>query len=355
MSSPAQEADVRFYSIANSAYFIGLVGLINSIRASGHVDPILVLDTGLTREQRELIGEHVEMIEGPGDVPALFLKDIGMRARPAEVMIYLDADVLVLRRLDPFVADAARGTIVVFEDRLAEFENDRTGLWPPIYDAWMNRLRLQELIPRPYANAGMMILPRDMGLALLAELRDAQGLIDNDETFVGSTDLPRPSDPFYFGDQDLMNAFLSLPRYFRATHTLPHSNASSPPYNGLAAAEHGLSCTTESPDVEPPFLLHQIQSKPWLKRMRTDVYYELLVRAINHPGGPVRLDRDSIPAFLRSGPEGEVARRRRALVARLEARARGRLKIRGWLSDERRRRAIRAGGYRSDRHPVDGP
>ena len=89
--------DARFYSIANSAYFFGLVGLINSVRASGHSDPFVVVDTGLTASQRALLDEHAEIIDGPSDVPALFLKDIGMRARPADVMIYLDADVLCVR------------------------------------------------------------------------------------------------------------------------------------------------------------------------------------------------------------------------------------------------------------------
>ena len=55
--------DARFYSIANSTYFLGLVGLINSVRASGHSYPFVVVDTGLTATQRALLDEHAEIVE----------------------------------------------------------------------------------------------------------------------------------------------------------------------------------------------------------------------------------------------------------------------------------------------------
>ena len=275
-------------------------------------------------------------------MPALFLKDIGMRARPADVMIYLDADVLCVRALDPVIAEAARGQIVVFEDRLALFENERSGSPPVIYKAWQARLSLERLRARPYANAGMMILPNKIGLKLLGELKDAQRHVDDDETFVGKTDIPRPSDPFYYGDQDLLNAFLADARYFDSTTTFPHENALSPPYPELVVGREGVTCAPASPGVGPPFLLHQILSKPWLKRMNVDIYYQLLVRAVNLPEGPMRLEDNAIPSFLRPDAEGESARRRRARIAMLEARVRGRLGIRRALSDLRRRRALAA-------------
>ena len=229
----------------------------------------------------------------------------------------------------------------MFEDRLALFENERSGSPPAIYDAWQARLGLERLRARPYANAGMMILPNEVGLKLLRELKDAQRHVDEDETYVGKTDIPRPSDPFYYGDQDLLNAFLADPATSTPRPPSPmrmRLHLRTPTRCGAG----GCHLLSRSPGVGPPFLLHQILSKPWLKRMKVDVYYQLLVRAVNLPEGPVRLEDNAIPPFLRQDAEGESARRRRARIAMLEARVRGRLGIRRALSDRRRRRALAA-------------
>ena len=45
-------AAAAFYCVADSRYFPGAVGLVNSLRLVGHREPILVLDTGLTDAQR---------------------------------------------------------------------------------------------------------------------------------------------------------------------------------------------------------------------------------------------------------------------------------------------------------------
>ena len=49
MTTPA-----RFYCVADERYFLGAVGMINSLRLQGHAEPIHVLDCGLRPGQREL-------------------------------------------------------------------------------------------------------------------------------------------------------------------------------------------------------------------------------------------------------------------------------------------------------------
>ena len=49
-----------FYCVADERYFLGAVGLVNSLRLVGHREPIFLLDCGLDDEQRELLGREVD-------------------------------------------------------------------------------------------------------------------------------------------------------------------------------------------------------------------------------------------------------------------------------------------------------
>ena len=49
-----------FYCVADERYFLGAVGLINSLRLVGHDEPVYLLDCGLTDAQRELLAAHVD-------------------------------------------------------------------------------------------------------------------------------------------------------------------------------------------------------------------------------------------------------------------------------------------------------
>ena len=43
-----------FYCVSDDRYFLGAVGLINSLRLVGHSEPIHLLDCGLTAGQAEV-------------------------------------------------------------------------------------------------------------------------------------------------------------------------------------------------------------------------------------------------------------------------------------------------------------
>ena len=61
-ANPAPAAEHRpaaaFYCVADERYFLGAVGLINSLRLVGHTEPIFLLDCGLTAAQRRLAGRR---------------------------------------------------------------------------------------------------------------------------------------------------------------------------------------------------------------------------------------------------------------------------------------------------------
>ena len=56
--------NAAFYCVADERYFLGAVGLVNSLRLVGHAEPIYLLDCGLTDAQRELLGRRGELVDG---------------------------------------------------------------------------------------------------------------------------------------------------------------------------------------------------------------------------------------------------------------------------------------------------
>ena len=89
-ANPAPAAEHRpaaaFYCVADERYFLGAVGLINSLRLVGHTEPIFLLDCGLTAAQRELLAAARRAASTrPSDAPPWLLKTVAPLARPADV------------------------------------------------------------------------------------------------------------------------------------------------------------------------------------------------------------------------------------------------------------------------------
>jgi hypothetical protein len=81
-----------FYSVCDSSHFVGAVALLNSLRLTGHDEPILLFDAGLTAEQRDSLAPHVTLLPAPTGTPTVFLWPLGPLEHPARVAILLDAD-----------------------------------------------------------------------------------------------------------------------------------------------------------------------------------------------------------------------------------------------------------------------
>src|SRR3712207_8323109 len=79
-----------FYCVADERYFLGAVGLINSLRLVGHEEPIHLLDCGFTAEQRELLAPHVNLIAAESETPPWLLKTVAPLRHPADVIVLID-------------------------------------------------------------------------------------------------------------------------------------------------------------------------------------------------------------------------------------------------------------------------
>jgi hypothetical protein len=313
---------VALYTVANDRHFLGLVALLNSLRLQGHEEPLLVGDCGLTDWQRRLLEGHAEVEAVPRDRLPYLLKPVVPRSQPAETMALLDADLIVLRRLD----DLLRGArpVVAFADPVAHrFHPELATL-----------LGLPALRPGPYVNSGVFVLTGDRGRAVLDLVGEKQGLVDDDATRDRGG---RPENPFYYADQDVWNAVLSSSVDPAEIEVLPGDLAPHPPFRGLHPVGAG-SLRMAYADGREPFVLHHVDRKPWLASTRANDYSRLLPRLLLGEDVALRLDPERVPARFQLGPASAL-HRAGAEAAALAHGLRGRLGLRRRLAKRRRARA----------------
>jgi hypothetical protein len=322
-----------FYSVADSRHFIGAVALLNSLRLMGHEEPMFLVDAGLTPEQRSLLAGHVTLVRAPDGVPAVLATPLAPMEHPADVAVILDADVIATRALTELIDTAREGRIVGFVNN--EPNHDR------YFDSWSATLGLGPLRRQPYLNAGQLVVPGALASRLLPLWKEGLSKVDLRRTWVAKGKL---SDPFYFGDQDVINAIMAATFEPDEIAVLEHRLAPHPPFAGLGLVDaERLLC--RYPSGESPFLLHHVMGKPWLRATRTNVYTRLLPRLLLAPDVAIRLPPHSVPLRLREGRLASADRRRadaQAFVRDSARRQLGRFGIRTALSDWRRRRARRS-------------
>lgn len=279
-------SDGSFYCVADSNYFLGVVSLFNSLRLLGHDEPMYVLDRGLTADQRERLSKHACIVDADDDQHAILSKSVAPLRFPADVMVLLDADMIVTRRIDDLVEQARGGKVVAFADAIDRF-----------FPEWETILALPPLRRGTYVNAGFFAFSRSVGLQLLERARDTHRKVQLHGSRLGAG---TPADPFYFPDQDAWNAVLFSCLEPDQVAAYANRLAPFPPFDGVILEDvHKVLCRYE--DGERPYLLHYISRKPWLVSTPRSVYTQLLPRLLLADDLPLRLRDDEVPLRLRSG------------------------------------------------------
>ena len=135
-----------------------------------------------------------------------------------------------------------------------------------------------------------------------------------------------PSNPFYFADQDLLNAILCT-RYNGSATLIEHRFAPVPPFPGLRIIDLArLECAYG--DGTKPYLLHHILWKPWLTATKASLYSALFTRLVTGSDVLLRLDARDIPLRLRDSPFAAVGRVGATVQVEARTRLRGKLGIR---------------------------
>jgi hypothetical protein len=287
--------EVAFYCMSSEAYFPGAVAMINSLRLAGHREPLYLLDCGLTPAHAELLSREATIVPASSDTPPWLLKTIAPLTHPADVMVLIDADMIVTRPLTQLVERAARGHVLAFRNNMERHVAE-----------WGEVLGLGELRRQPYVNSGLVFLGPPHARQVIRLLDDRQRLVEFERTILGSNESGYP---LLLLDQDVLNAIFSSAVPRDAVVALDSRLAPNQPYAGLRLLDvERLRCAYR--DGVEPFVVHQYLGKPWLKPMYHGIYSRLLVRLLFAPDVPLKVDESEVPLRLRPGLVAHLERRR---------------------------------------------
>lgn len=315
MAATKPDLACAFYCVSDHHHFPGAVALLNSLRLTGHDQPVLLVDAGLTDEQREMLADHVTLLPAATGTPPVYLAPFGPIAQPADVAVLLDADIVVVRSLNPLIDQARAGKLVGFINV--------PGVDDRFFPEWAPLLGLGPVRRQPYLNAGQLFIPHPLAERILGPWQACQDKIDHQRTRYGAAMRRRTSlaAPFYFADQDVLNAVLAALLAPDEILWLEHRLAPHPPFTGVGVVdEQRLRCV--SSDGTDPYLLHHTMAKPWLKPTPVNAYSRLLPRLLFAPDVALRLRPEQVPLRLRPGGLAHVDRARADLEARIRIRAR---------------------------------
>jgi hypothetical protein len=301
-------AGVAFYFVADSSYFLGAVGLVNSLRLHGHREPLFALDCGLTAAQRALLSSEATIVPAPDDSPPWLLKVVAPLRHPAEVMVLIDADIVATRSFRDLIERASKPCVIAFE-------NDTDRFVPE----WGQLLGLGKVRRQPYLSSGLAVLGHPIGEQVLTLMAKLQDRVDFDRTFWRSKE---PDYPFLYGDQDVFNAILASRVKPEQIVALPNRLAPNPPFRGLRPLDKsGLRWAYE--DGTEPYVVHHHTAKPWLEPTYDGVYSRLLRRLLADADASVRVPKRQIPLRMRGGLAAYAERKRINAGERLRWRAAG--------------------------------
>jgi hypothetical protein len=288
-----QRPATAFYCVTDSRYFLGAVAMVNSLRLLGHREPVYVLDCGLTAHQRQLLAPHATLVPAPSDAPPWLLKTVAPLRHPAEVMVLIDADIIVTRSLSELIHRAAEPRVIAIENDTDRFVAE-----------WADLLGLGEVRRQPYVSSGLVLLGEPLGQDVLTLMGQLQDRVDFDRSFWRGNDRDYP---FLYGDQDILNAILASRVERERMVALGNRLAPNPPFQGLRVLDPAtLRCAHR--DGTEPYALHNFYRKPWLVRTRSNPYSRLLTRVVLGPDVTLRLDPSELPLRLRTGAGAQVAR-----------------------------------------------
>jgi hypothetical protein len=313
-----------FYCVADAAYFLGAIGMINSLRLQGHGEPIYLLDCGLEGWQRELLtGEAITVPAPDGGAPYL-LKTVAPLAHPSEVMVLIDADMIVTRPLHELIEKASDGGVIAFENDTDRFVRE-----------WGAALGLGPTRRRPYVSSGLVIAGGETGARTLTLLDDRQRAVEMSRTYYGADEAGYP---FRFPEQDVLNGILSTAIEPGRITTLPHRMMPNQPFGGLELTdERSLRCAYG--DGVEPFVLHHYLHKPWREPMYHGIYSRLLARCLLGPDLALRVPEPEVPLRFRDGALARLERARVGIPDLIGWKLRGALPDAAVARlDERRRR-----------------
>jgi hypothetical protein len=307
-SHPVPDA-IRFFTRADSEFFVGLLALARSLRLQGHHDPLTVLDLGLTSHQRAALRGLCDLVrvDGIASRHAWFLAPYPHLLHAEGIVVYLDCDVIVTSRLDDALDAARQGMVCASPDSADRWFTD----WGPIFG--LERLPRQQV----YVNAGFVAFST-------AHFPDLQRRWWECCDHLAQRPDSRPSgkanpiatssdraNPIALPDQDALNALLMS--------EVPAGRIELLPEGAVALGRRELVQTTIVDlgrlecrrSGQRTTLLHAYgRPKPWQpnawRYLRRTAYVRCLRRLLSRWDAPVPMDTTMLPVWLRPGARGAL-------------------------------------------------
>jgi hypothetical protein len=280
---------VRFFTISDSRFFVGTVALLNSLRLTGHDEELVVLDIGLTSDERaRLASGGASFTTTPAQAHPWVLKPIAAAADPRGVVVLVDSDMVITSSLQPIIAAARAGSFCVFPDHPSDHSR-----W---FAEWSELFELSAPLRRgTYVNAGFLAFSADVWPEFLARwLRACEPMAER-------RTMRDDAQPDGQMDQDALNALL--------LSEVPASSVEILPGYEWDMREVALVDATAVACVargRPQALLHTPMSpKLWQdggwRRVERGAYCELMPRLLLAEDVAVRLAPRELPMWLRRG------------------------------------------------------
>lgn len=290
-------AEASFFTVSNSGYFLGLVGLVNSLRLNGHREPIVVADTGLDPEQCALLADHVELEQLPRDEvsnPTQYKAFARSRA-PRGVVCIIDSDIIVTASLLSIMQCAEAGAICLYPD--------------PHSDRWFAEWQQVFALSRPprrqvYGCAGFVAFSTSHQPELLHQWWDACARISKLPTYQEGTH----TGPTAQADQDALNALLMSEYPADALHMLPEREQVFRWDFPKVRIEDAQTLRCSHRGVQPRLLHGCMVPKPWQTRgVRRNAYVTLLRRLLTADDVTVKVPEEQLPLWARRGTAAQAA------------------------------------------------
>ncbi len=294
--------DARFFTQADSLFFLGAATMLESLRLSGNTDPAFVLDLGLRPEERKRLSAAAEILTLPRGLDGLHPRQMKATADlfwSSGVVVLLDSDMIVTSPLDDLIEEARAGKIAVHPDH--DITKGRQ------YPEWVETFELRApLRPQPYVNCAPLAISLERWPQFFERWRDACLRLPPDwpsHGFVGPFGLPA---------QDAMNALLmsEIPAeamWIGAKERTVHADAMS---EVEILDARSLSCRYRG---AAPVVLHfggipKVWERPGWRRIRTgDAYIRLLRRLLFDRDVHVPFQPHEVPLWLRPRQIGRTA------------------------------------------------
>ena len=288
-----------YYTVADRGFFPGTVAMLNSLRLTGHNGEIVVLDSGLTDDQRSRLDPHARLERPPseGVEHQALLKPWVHKLHRDGVAVLIDSDLVVTASLGNLLAAAGEGKVCACWDHPNAIDR--------IFPEWVELFGL-ETAPRPrtYVNAGFVAIGGAVAPLLLRRWWEAT------ERLTERQWIPDARDPAWDFDQDTLNALLMSEFAEVELVDLPHDMALPPElYRTKVVDPQTLETTLDGRPVR--FLHYTGGPKPWNRhgwtRSRRDAYTALLPRLLFGSDVTLSLDPVEVPLWLRPTAPGAAA------------------------------------------------